>query len=76
MTNGNFEDLHPCSDRRVTLQHGRHCPHRGGPVSPDNGQFGERHGRQGEAIREGDEFHCPRALGGRALQALSHVFLF
>lgn len=46
------------------------------PALPDNGQLGEGHGRQAEAVWEGDELHRPRALGRVALQALRHVFLF
>lgn len=47
-----------------------------GPVLPDDGQLGEGHGRQAEAVGEGDELHRPRALGRVALQALRHVLLF
>lgn len=47
-----------------------------GSVLPDDGQFGEGHRRQHEAIWESDEFHRPRTFGRIVLQALSHVFLF
>lgn len=51
-------------------------PHTLPTASPDNGQLGKRHGRQREAIWEGDGLHRPGTLGGVVLQALSHIFLF
>lgn len=45
------------------------------PTLPDNGELGEGHRGQGEAIREGDGLHGPRTLGGVVLQALSHILL-
>lgn len=62
--------------RRTRLLRGLGLRTAAGPVLPDDGQLGEGHRWQGQAIGEGDDFHCPGTFGCIALQALSHVFLF